>query len=252
MATLNFNAALVEPSSGSVCLPADWYIAAIDESDIKPTSGGNGHFLQLRYVILDGKYKGQKVYCRLNVDNPNAQTKEIAYKQLSAICHAVNMLQVGDSQQLHNLPMKIKLKVRAATAEYEATNDITGFKNVNEETGVASAAAATLVAPSFPAAAQPMSFPAQAQPMQTQPVQQPQQFSQAAQPWAQPGVAAAPVTAQPVQYAQQPQPVAQPMQTQPVQAQPVQAQPMGTPPQWANPAAAASAANPPWANQPQQ
>lgn len=132
MAILNFNAALVAPDPGQQdIVPAGWYNAAITASDLKPTKDGTGFYLECRFTILDGDQKDKKVYARLNIQNSNAKAVEIALAQLSAIAHAVGILQVQDSSQLHNRPLKIKVKVRPADGQYEAANEISAYKDIN-------------------------------------------------------------------------------------------------------------------------
>ena len=132
MAILNFNAALVAPDPGQQdIIPAGWYNAAITASELKPTKDGSGAYLELRFTVLDGDQKDKKVYARLNIQNANAKAVEIALAQLSAIAHAVHVLQVQDSSQLHGRPLKIKVKVRPADGQYEAANEIAAYKDIN-------------------------------------------------------------------------------------------------------------------------
>lgn len=196
MAILNFDARTVNPDISFDPVPAGWYNLIIDESEMKPTNDGTGAYLALGFKILDGQYAGRKLYARLNLQNSNPTAVEIAYKTLSAIAHAVGVLQVQDSAQLHGIPLKGKVKIRPAKGEYEASNDFSGFKNINEPTG---ADAASGVPAGFgggvpagfgsPQQAQgmPAGFPGAATQQQT-PAQQTQQQGQpwnqgAAQPW---------------------------------------------------------------------
>lgn len=193
MASLNFDATTVQPDTGFELLPAGWYNAMIDESDIRPTNNGAGAYLQLRFSVIDGQYQGRKVFTRLNIRNANQTAQDIAYKQLSAIAHSVGVLQVQDSSQLHGIPLKIRVRIRKdPSGQYEDQNEINGYKNINDVVQGQTAAFAP-AAPAMPAA--PAGF-AQPAPVAPAPA-----FAQPAapQPWAQP---AAPV-AQPV-----PQPVA--------------------------------------------
>ena len=197
MARLNFDARTVAPDTGPAeAIPAGWYNVIIDESQDKPTSGGDGAYLECRYVVMDGQYKGRKLFSRFNLRNQNAQAVEIAYRQLSALCHAVGVLLCEDSQQLHGIPLKVKVSVRPGNdkldkvtgqptgEKYEASNEIKVWKNINEPVDSAPAGA-TPAAAAFSAPAQP------AQPTYAAP----------AQPAAAPGPWAAP---------QQPQAPAQP------------------------------------------
>lgn len=259
MAQLNFDASQVAPNTGVPdAFPAGWYNAAIDESEMKPTKDGTGTYLQVRYSVLDGQYQGRKVYQRLNLRNSNPVAQEIAYGELSAICHATGIMQVQDSQQFHNVPLKIKVKLRPADGQYEASNEISAVKHINEQVGDAGAPAGG-AAPSYQA-------PVANQAPQQQPAQQPwagQQQAPAQQPapqqapvdqqqqnWQQPA-AQQPWQEQQQQPAQQPaqQPFQQPAPQQQAPAQqPVQQpaqQPAQQPQTTAQPPA--SAGMPPWA-----
>jgi hypothetical protein len=145
MALLNFDASQVAPDTGfGEPIPDAWYIAMIDESEIKPTKDSattGGAYLNLRFNILDGEYKGRKLFSRFNIRNANPTAQEIGYKQLSAVAHAVGVLMVQDSQLLHGIPLKVKVKIRPAQLDpvtkaviYEANNEITTYKNINEAT----------------------------------------------------------------------------------------------------------------------
>ena len=127
MATLNFNANEVPPAEALEAVPAGKYIAVITESEVKPTKSGNGHFLELTFEIIDGDFKGRKVWARLNLDNPNSQAVQIARGELSAICHAIGVMQPKDSVELHNLPLEISVRCKKREDSDELTNEIKGY-----------------------------------------------------------------------------------------------------------------------------
>ena len=124
----NFDANTVDPASSFDPIPAGKYIAAITESEMKPTKNGNGHYLELTFDILDGQYKGRNVWARLNLDNPNATAVQIARGELSAICRAVGVIQPQDSIELHNLPLSIKVTCKKREDTGEITNEIKGYE----------------------------------------------------------------------------------------------------------------------------
>lgn len=136
MATLNFDARQVAPSEALEPIPAGWYNAKIVESEMKPTKQGDGAYLSLTLQIIDGQYAGRKIFDLLNLQNPNPVAVEIAYKTLSAICHATGVIQCADSQQLHNLPLLVKISVRPPKDGYEAQNDVKGYKAIGSQPGV--------------------------------------------------------------------------------------------------------------------
>jgi len=129
MANLNgFNASEVEPTSSFEPSPAGKYLAAITESEMKPTKNGSGSYLQMTFTIIEGEFKNRVLWARLNLNNPNATAVKIARSELSAICHAVGVLQPRDSVELHNIPLLITVKVKKREDTGELTNEIKGYE----------------------------------------------------------------------------------------------------------------------------
>lgn len=126
MAIINFDANEVEPSVGFEAIPAGKYQAVIVESDMKPNKAGTGEYLQLEFEIIEGEFKGRKLWTRLNIHNPNPDAVKIARADLSAICHAVNVIQPRDTAELHNLPLIITVKCRK-TPDGDIVNDVKGY-----------------------------------------------------------------------------------------------------------------------------
>jgi len=136
MADLNgFNANEVDPNASFEPIPAGKYLAAITESEMKATKNGSGSYLQLTFTILEGEYKNRVLWARLNLNNPNATAVKIARSELSAICHAVGVMQPKDSVELHNLPLVITVKIKKRTDNDELTNEIKGYVKKEAATG---------------------------------------------------------------------------------------------------------------------
>ena len=158
MASLQFDATNVKPAGQPDPVPDGMYNVVIDESEIKPTKNGQGAYLQLRFNIMDGQFAGQKVFARLNIRNQNATAQEIAYAELSAIQHAVNCLVIQDTNELHNKPLTVKVKLKPAEGQYDASNEVKRYQAYEGGNGGQA----------------PMQQPMQQQP-QPAPVQQPVQ-----------------------------------------------------------------------------
>jgi hypothetical protein len=126
-----FNANEVEPTSSFEPLPAGKYLAAIVESEVKPTKNGAGSYLQLTFTILDGEHKGRILWARLNLNNPNATAVKIARSELSAICRSVGVMTPRDSVELHNIPLVITVKCKKRTDVDEIANEIRGYEPRN-------------------------------------------------------------------------------------------------------------------------
>jgi hypothetical protein len=122
----NFNANDVEPT-GFDPLPAGKYLACVVESEMKATKNGAGQFLNLTFQVLDGEFKGRKVWARLNLKNPSPQAEQIARGQLSALCRAVGVMTPRDSVELHNLPLLVTVKLKKRDDTGDLQNEISGF-----------------------------------------------------------------------------------------------------------------------------
>jgi hypothetical protein len=151
MASLNFDATQVEPSTGKDPIPAGKYVAAIVASEMKPTKNGAGQYLECEYQVLDGEHKGRKVWSRHNLQHPNAQTVQIARGELSAICRAVGIMTPKDSSELHNLPLSITVKLKKRDDNGELTNEVSAWSKKDAAAGVPQQAGATAAgAPATP------------------------------------------------------------------------------------------------------
>lgn len=105
-------------------IPDGKYPMQIVESEFKKTKAGNGHYLKLKHVIIDGEFKGRNLWNNLNLDNPNPTAVEIANKTLNTICVACGKAGVTDSAQLHGIPMTVTVAMKPATKTQPASNDI--------------------------------------------------------------------------------------------------------------------------------
>lgn len=132
MASLNFNAASVPPTQSFEALPAGWYNTMIIGSEMRPTKDGQNQYLRLTLQIVDGQYANRQVFDNLNLQHSNPVASEIAYRKLSAYCHATGVMQVQDSQQLHGIPFKSRITVRPADGQYEASNDVKDVKHMQD------------------------------------------------------------------------------------------------------------------------
>lgn len=136
MANLHgFNAHEVDPAVAFEPIPAGKYVAAISASELKPTKSGAGNYLELSFQVLEGQYKGRVLWARLNLDNPNPTTVKIARAELSAICRAIGVMTPRDSQDLHNLPLEINVRVKKRADTGELTNEIKGYGKKEAATG---------------------------------------------------------------------------------------------------------------------
>jgi hypothetical protein len=154
MAQFNFDASTVAPQASTGPLPAGTYLAHITESDVQPLKSGNGEGLKLTFEIMDGQFKGRKVWENLNIRHSNEDTQRIAQSQLSALCHAVNVIKLMDTAALHFKPVRINVTVREAQGQYKASNNIKGYESAGGFSAPAAALAPVADTPAWPTAEQ--------------------------------------------------------------------------------------------------
>jgi hypothetical protein len=131
MANFSFDTSTVPASDrGDYSLiPAGWYPAVIEDSDIQPLKTGNGNALVLTFRIVDGQYNGRKVWARLNVRHTNPEAERIAQQQLRDICDAIGVTRMQDTVELHSKPMVLRVKISEdKSGQYEPRNDFGGAK----------------------------------------------------------------------------------------------------------------------------
>ena len=128
-----FNAEEVEIKNDFDPIPAGWYTAIISASEMKPTRDGYGEYLSLSFQIIEGEYQNRLIFARLNLKNQNETAVTIARQDLAAICRATGIMQPQSSQEFHDKPMMVKVKVRPAKDGYEASNDICGYKSYSDD-----------------------------------------------------------------------------------------------------------------------
>ena len=129
---MGFDASKVEPNEPVSAVPKGDYQVIIVESEEKQTSKGDGWLMSMVLQIVEGQFKGRKLYDRLNLGNKNEQAVKIARGTLSAICRAVNVREPKNSEELHNRTLTAVVDV----SEYQGKlrNEVKGYKP--KQTGV--------------------------------------------------------------------------------------------------------------------
>lgn len=143
MTAFTFNARSVEPDQGRVgAVPKGWYPSMVKSTEIKLTNGGDGAYILVSAQILAGPHKDAMWFVQFNIKNASEKALEIAQKQLSALCHAVNVLDMTDTDQLKNIPFFVRLKFVDAeknpdgTVKYDEKNEPTAFRNQSDQAAI--------------------------------------------------------------------------------------------------------------------
>jgi len=153
MAQFDFDASTVAPQTSTSPIPAGTYLAQVIESDIKDLASGNGKGMKLTFEIIDGQYKGRRIWENLNIQHTNEDSQRIAQSQLSALCHAVGVIKLRDTAALHMKPVNIKVTVREAEGKYQASNNVKGYESAGPVAPTQAAEAPSAPAPASKAPA---------------------------------------------------------------------------------------------------
>lgn len=209
MTAFSFDATQVAPDTGRLgAVPAGYYKVVVDKAELKPTKSGTGQAINTQFGILEGAFKGQKIFHMFNVKNDSPKAQEIAHAQFSALLHAINILKLEQLEQMQNIPFFVKVKIEKSEG-YEDKNVITAFRGINDSAalaaynpaGAAPAQASRPVAPPPPPVAAPGAAPGWQAPANAQPWQQAPNAAPAAPTFQAPPVAQASAPVAPVQQA---------------------------------------------------
>lgn len=131
---LNFDATQIEITNNFELIPdGTEAVAVITSSEVKKTKDGTGQYINLKFELIDGAYKGRVVFEKLNIQNKNEKAMKIAYETLAKICNAVGKTQIQQSEDLHDIPIKIKIGLTKEQDGYDQQNKIKVFKSATSE-----------------------------------------------------------------------------------------------------------------------
>lgn len=127
-----FDASQVAPAAPMQNWPLGSHKVVIVGNEIKATNDNEGGYLDLTLRVIEGEFSGFEGHYRLNLYNKSEKAVEIAYKQLSAICHVTGVYQVLDANVLMNIPfiavVGLQKKVKQDDPDY---TEIKGVKDIN-------------------------------------------------------------------------------------------------------------------------
>ena len=131
-----FDANQVSPQQAILKLPIsppEGWPAVIVANEFKATKDATpqnpASYLMFTLEIIDGPHRGAKGFDRLNLQNSNQQTVDIAYARLSSYCHVTGVFRTDEMDMLMNRPLRIVVIEDPKDARYTtiwAVKDING------------------------------------------------------------------------------------------------------------------------------
>ena len=111
-------------------LPAGEYTAAIVKSEKRGPNDKGNSYINVEFAVQDGPQDGRRFWTMLNLWNSNNQAVEIAQRELNSIMHACGKLRISDTEELHGIPMVVKVGVKD-DPQYGPQNTVKGYKPLN-------------------------------------------------------------------------------------------------------------------------
>ncbi len=112
-------------------LPAGEYPAQITKSEIRENNKKTGSYIWCEFQVIDGPAANRIFWGMYNLWHEKQNTVEIAQREFNSLCRAAGKLQVTDTNELHGLPLRVKLSVKN-DEQFGASNTIKGYKPFNE------------------------------------------------------------------------------------------------------------------------
>jgi hypothetical protein len=100
-------------------LPTNDYVAIMENSsDEKPNSKGTGSVQSVLWQIIEGNFKGRKLYENFNVRNENIGSVTQALRSINGIRIATGKPDAKDFSELYNIPIIISVEYNESDKKF--------------------------------------------------------------------------------------------------------------------------------------
>lgn len=123
-------ATLAQADTASALIPKGDYQAKVVESAVLPTASGSGELLKLVFEVTAGEFRRRRIVERFNIVNPHATAQRIAQEMLARLCAAAGLAGIADSEELHGIPVVIRVDIRPGGEGYGDRNTIKDYRPV--------------------------------------------------------------------------------------------------------------------------
>jgi Protein of unknown function (DUF669). len=124
----------VAPAKPRGPLPNGTYTVEIIETMTKKTRAG-GQMVTFVFEVLEGEFRGRRVYENLNVCNANVNVQARARADVSAIIAACGLRKATNPDELLRTPMTIKLAQRKNKESGDMEQTVLGYEIATDNGG---------------------------------------------------------------------------------------------------------------------
>ena len=148
-----FDPSQYEGTADFVPIPPGWQSAQIVEASRKEAlSNSSSTYVLAIFEIIEGAYKGRKIFQNVTLTNQNQQAVEIGQRLLTDICNALKIGPLKNLEVLLYKPMKVRIGIkRDRDGVYPDRNQITQVRS-HDFVPKRGGGIASVTAPSAPSA----------------------------------------------------------------------------------------------------
>lgn len=108
-------------------LPDGMYVVMVAKSDIRQSKSSDGKYAAMEYEVVEGEYKGRKVFENLNLWNSNSTAVSIAKAALGNLQLACRLPKISDTSELHGIPFVLKVGQKKDKDTGEIRQTVKGY-----------------------------------------------------------------------------------------------------------------------------
>lgn len=128
-----FDATQYEPSTDYEPIPAGWYPVEIDKAEVRDTKAGTGKFIKLTLTVLGENHAGRKLFCNINIKNPNPKAEEIGMRELAKLAYSIDKLRIGSTEELIGATLQVRVAIKQEDGR-DPDNEVKDFKQIGDST----------------------------------------------------------------------------------------------------------------------
>ena len=130
MPELDFDAQNYKGEFKLQAIPAGRYKVVIADSQRRPVKSGNGALMLMTLEVIEGEYKGAKVWVNLNLWHTSEAAVRIAREELTAIAHAVNIPSPKCTEEMHDIPFFVDVEQEQDRISGNIRNRVTAYYSI--------------------------------------------------------------------------------------------------------------------------
>lgn len=120
------------PKTNFAPLPKGNYNGCLISDIIKTSKKDGTQYYSLKFLIIDGDYKGRYVFKSLLLNHPKEEVRMFAQKFVKQLLTATGVEEMNDFEEFYRTPLCLHIGVKDGDDKYPASNEIWGIGKEKE------------------------------------------------------------------------------------------------------------------------